>query len=167
MTLITWLREEKAATEQTSICQLCSIGNAHFTRGIRTYGADAAGQGWELSSTRIMILSSGSQKWNINFFLIAMIFPFPYSRHPAHRTKTPSHSMHSKTQLTWTHKTFFMGDLSPPVPGSSLQHILGLLSSSFWLNIFEVCCFHRLYFPTSVSFVLGNTLSAITQSLTI
>lgn len=54
--------------------------------GSATYGADAAGQGWELSSTRVMILSRGSQKWNITvwfFFLIFPIFPFPYSSHPA------------------------------------------------------------------------------------
>lgn len=100
MTLMTWLREEKAATEQTSICQLCYIGNAHVTHGTRTYGADAAGEGWEQGSTRITILSSGSQKWNINSFLIAMIFPFPYSSHPAHRKNSLTlHAQKNPTDL--------------------------------------------------------------------
>lgn len=86
MTLITWLREEKAATEQTSICQLRCIGNAHFTRGIRNIWSWCcwSGVGTELHQSHDTKQGQSEVKYYcLFFFLIFPIFPFPYSSHPA------------------------------------------------------------------------------------
>lgn len=67
MTLITWLREEKIATVKTSICQTVQNQECPFHPWYQEHmEADGAGQGWELSS-KVMIPSSGSQKWKIMY----------------------------------------------------------------------------------------------------
>lgn len=166
MTLITWLREEKAATEQTSICQLrCRSGMPNSPPGSGTDGADAAGQGWELSSTTIWYWAVAVRS---GILIIRKKLPWFFPSHIAAiqpiEQKLPHTPCTAKPNWTETTKHFFWVIYLHQCQAAPYKTSQGFLHSSFWINIFEACYFHSFYFPTSVSFVLGNTLFTLTQS---